>query len=267
MLTIGEFSRICRVSVKTIRYYDQIGLLKPRQVSRDSGYRYYETAQLQDMLLIQRLKRYGFSLPEVAVALSARDPEALRQVLLEKKDAFLRDIQSQQHVLLLMERDIQRIERRENIMQTNYSIKTVQMQPKSICSIRRTMSLKDFNEAFGALCAEMEKNRVRPAGPFLSVYHDEEFNPESTDIEVGAVVAETEAPCVRTLDPGLCCMATHVGPYDDFSPCYAALSEWIEREGYTVSGPPFELYLKGYESGAAPEEFVTEIYMPICAAR
>lgn len=267
MLTIGEFSRICRVSVKTIRYYDQIGLLKPRQVSRDSGYRYYETAQLQDMLLIQRLKRYGFSLPEVAAALSARNPEALRQVLLEKRDAFLRDIQSQQHVLLQMERDILKIERRENIMQTNYIIKTVQMQPKSICSVRRTMSLKDFNEAFGALCAVMEKNQLRPVGPFLSVYHDEDFNPESADIEVGAEVADTAAACVRKLNPGLCCTATHIGPYDDFSPCYAALSEWIEREGYAVSGPPFELYVKGCESGVVPDDYVTEIYIPIRPAR
>lgn len=267
MLTIGEFSRICRVSVKTIRYYDQIGLLKPKYVCRESGYRYYETAQLQDMLLILRLKRYGFSLPEVAASLSSRDPQALRQTLLEKKDAFLRDIQSQQRVLLQMERDIQRIERRENIMQTNYEIKTVQIQPKSICFVRRTMSLRDFGEAFGALCAVMEKNRLRPAGPFLSVYHDEEFNPESADIEVGAEVAETAAACVRTLDPGLCCMATHIGPYDDFSPCYAALTEWIEREGYAVSGPPFELYVKGCESGVSPEEYVTEVYFPIRAAR
>jgi hypothetical protein len=44
MLTIGEFSKICRVSPKTLRYYDQIGLLKPSQVSSDSGYRYYEVA-------------------------------------------------------------------------------------------------------------------------------------------------------------------------------------------------------------------------------
>ena len=66
MLTIGEFSKICRVSTKTLRYYDRIDLLKPGQVDNDSGYRYYEVAQLQDMLLISRLKQYQFSLPEIA---------------------------------------------------------------------------------------------------------------------------------------------------------------------------------------------------------
>lgn len=73
MLTIGEFSKISRVSTKTLRYYDQIGLLKPGYVSRDSGYRYYEVAQLRDMLLITRLKQYQFSLPEIAAVLATRD--------------------------------------------------------------------------------------------------------------------------------------------------------------------------------------------------
>lgn len=264
MLTIGEFSRICRVSAKTLRYYDQIGLLKPGYVSRESGYRYYETTQLQDMLLIARLKRYGFSLPEISAALVSRDPQALAEKLRVKKDAFLRDMEVQQHVLLQMERDIQKIERCENIMQTNYSVSTVQVQPKTICSVRRKMSLRDFNEAFGALHAEMERSHLKPAGPFFSIYHDEEFNPENADIEVAAEVAATQAcGSVRSFDPGFCCMVTHVGPYDDFSPAYAALMEWIEREGYTISGPPFDMYMKGCEAGGPPEEYVTQIYFPI----
>lgn len=75
MLTIGEFSRISRVSTKTLRYYDQIGLIKPEYVGRDSGYRYYETRQLRDMLLISRLKQYQLSLPEIAAILARKDAQ------------------------------------------------------------------------------------------------------------------------------------------------------------------------------------------------
>jgi len=77
LLTIGEFSRISRVSTKTLRYYDQIGLLKPGYVSRKSGYRYYDVSQLRDMLLIARLKQYQFSLPEIAVVLAKKDDRYL----------------------------------------------------------------------------------------------------------------------------------------------------------------------------------------------
>jgi DNA-binding transcriptional MerR regulator len=263
MLTIGEFSKISKVSPKTLRYYGEIGLLKPGFVSKDSGYRYYEVSQLRDMLLISRLKQYGFSLPEIATVLASGDNQHLAELIRVKKEELLRQIQNQQHIQLQMEHDIQRIERGENIMQSNYLVKTVQVEPKCIYSLRRKMSVRDFGEMFGTLCAGLEKKGLNPTGPFLSIYHDEEFNRECTDIEVGIEVAVDKGEHIRTLSPGLCCFATHVGSYDDFTACYTALMEWIEQEGYTVSGPPFELYVKGCEENVQPSEYVTEIYFPI----
>jgi effector-binding domain-containing protein len=205
-----------------------------------------------------------FSLPEISTVLASSDNIRLVKMMRAKKEEFLQQIQNQQHILLQMEQDIQKIERCENIMQSNYFVKTVEMQPKTIYSHRRKMSIKDFGEAFGALCAGLEKNSYKPAGPFLAVYHDEDFNHECTDIEVGVEVPSgISGENVRMLAPGPCCFATHVGPYDDFTPCYTALMEWIENEGYTISGPPFELYIKGCEDNIQPSEYVTEIYFPI----
>ena len=263
MLTIGEFSKISRVSTKTLRYYDQIGLFKPSYVSGDSGYRYYEVSQLQDMLLISRLKQYQFSLPEIAAVLAKKDTGYLAEMIHSKKEDLLRQIRCQEYILLQMEQDIEKIKRCENIMQSNYLVKTIEIPPKNIYSLRRKMGIRDMGDVFGELCAGLEKNRLKPVGPFLSIYHDEEFNRESTDIEVAVEVSGGSGKHVRTLAPGLCCFATHIGPYDDFTRCYAALTEWIESEGYTVSGPPFELYIKGCEDNIQPSEYVTEIYFPI----
>jgi len=263
MLTIGEFSRLSRVSAKTLRYYDQIGLLKPGFVSRESGYRYYRASQLRDMLLISRLKQYRFTLPEIAAVFAKQDNGYLSALIQLKKDELTSQIIDQQRVLFQMEQDLKKMERREDIMRTDYLIRTVQFEPRNIFSLRQKMSLQDFGKVFGELAARMEKRRVKPSGPFLSVYYDEEFNHECTDIEVGAVVSENSGGNIRKLDPGLCCFAAHIGPYDDFTPCYTALAEWIEREGYIVSGPPVELYIKGCEDNIKPDEYVTEIYFPI----
>ena len=263
MLTIGEFLKISRVSTKTLRYYDQIGLLKPGYVSRDSGYRYYEVAQLRDMLLISRLKQYQFSLPEIAAVLAKKDEAYLAKLIKVKQRELSLQINSQQLLLLQMEQDLSKIERYENIMKTEYLIKTTEFKPINIYSLRQKMSISDFNEGFGKLCAGFGKDKVRPAGPFLSAYHDEDFNHECTDIEMGVIVSDATGHKVRKHDPGLCCYATHVGPYDDFTACYTSLMEWIEREGYNISGAPFELYIKGMDDKIKPEEFVTEIYIPI----
>ena len=98
MYQIGEFSKICQVSVKTLRYYDRIGILRPSEVDRFTGYRYYNHDQLARMLLIQKLKRYGFSLDEIQPLLSCdsktfyeelrRQREKMKWRLMELGTAF-----------------------------------------------------------------------------------------------------------------------------------------------------------------------------------
>ena len=70
LLSIGEFSKICRVSTKTLRYYDEIGLIKPAEINTETGYRYYSIKQLKNMLFINRLKSYYFSLDEIKEVLN-----------------------------------------------------------------------------------------------------------------------------------------------------------------------------------------------------
>ena len=85
MLTIGQMSKVCGVSVKTLRHYDKIGLLKPQRIDEINGYRYYEDSQIGTMLLIGRLKRYGFSLTEIQALLTIPDSrELLRQLYKQK---------------------------------------------------------------------------------------------------------------------------------------------------------------------------------------
>ena len=61
LLSIGEFSSICKVSAKTLRYYAEIGLIHPEEIDPENGYRYYSISQLETMLFINRLKSYRFS--------------------------------------------------------------------------------------------------------------------------------------------------------------------------------------------------------------
>ena len=62
---IGEFSKLTNVSVKTLRYYDEINLFQPQEIDLFSGYRYYSNNQLDDLKLILSLKDVGFSLEEI----------------------------------------------------------------------------------------------------------------------------------------------------------------------------------------------------------
>jgi DNA-binding transcriptional MerR regulator len=70
MFRIGEFSRLARVSIKTLRHYDDEGLLRPAHVSRN-GYRYYSAAQLDTLQRILVFRDLGFSITEIRTFLVA----------------------------------------------------------------------------------------------------------------------------------------------------------------------------------------------------
>jgi DNA-binding transcriptional MerR regulator len=80
---IGEFSLLTRVSIKTLRYYDEVGLLKPVRVDVDSGYRYYSASQVPRLHRILALKDLGFPLDRIAKAIEEGvTPDALRGMLM-----------------------------------------------------------------------------------------------------------------------------------------------------------------------------------------
>lgn len=67
MYKIGEFAKITDMSIRTLRYYDEINVLKPGYVDKFSGYRYYTDENLSDVELINFMKYVGFSLEEIVL--------------------------------------------------------------------------------------------------------------------------------------------------------------------------------------------------------
>ena len=108
MLTIGEFSNICRVSTKTLRYYAEIGLILPDEINPKNGYRYYSIDQLERMLLINRLKDYCFSLEEIKLIFESEElmDEVLFTALNKKKKEIAVKVQKFEDTLHQIDSDI-----------------------------------------------------------------------------------------------------------------------------------------------------------------
>ena len=75
-LSIGDFSQITHLSVKTLRRYHEAGLLQPAEVDPRTGYRYYATTQVPTAQVIRRFRELGMPVREVREVLSATDPQA-----------------------------------------------------------------------------------------------------------------------------------------------------------------------------------------------
>ena len=141
MLTIGEFSNICRVSTKTLRYYAEIGLILPDEINPKNGYRYYSIDQLERMLLINRLKDYCFSLEEIKLILDSEEQidEVLFTALNKKKKEIAVKVQKFEDTMHQIDSDISNLRNGKSIMSYMESIdvRLVEIPMMYLLSIRK----------------------------------------------------------------------------------------------------------------------------------
>lgn len=264
LLQIGEFSKICQVSVKTLHHYDKIGLLAPAEVDRFTGYRYYKLEQIDTMNYIQRLKRYGFSLEEIQQIISLSDTKEISRRLREQRDKLKREQQEKTMILNELQAHISVFERTGDIMtyQKGYSIEIKNSPVMNVLAVRAMMGVDEFGKYYGTLFERVPRDRVTPTGLNGARYFDEEFNSESSDIEVFVGIKEKDK-ADKVLDSCECAMTVHHGGYSTLSEAYGAVVSWIAENGYEITGAPFDLYIKTQFDSLSPEEWETEVYFPV----
>ena len=262
MYQIGEFSKICQVSVKTLRYYDSIGILRPTEVDQFTGYRYYTREQLERMLLIQKLKRYGFTLEQIQPLLSCGTAALCRELRRQGKALQCRQLELGT-ILQELTMHLQNLERTDDTMAlTNaYEIRVTETQPLAVYALRRRIGVAEYGKYFGTLYERIGKDGVTP-GAVGAIYHDKEFDRDSSDIELFVSVQEADR-AEKMLEAQRCAMTVHKGPYSTLNETYAALATWIEENGYAWNGAPFEIYTRAAWSGLKVEDWETEVYIPV----
>lgn len=259
MLTIGEFSRLCRVSPRMLRYYESQGLLRPEAVG-ENGYRYYKQEQLTDALWIEHLKRYGFTLAEVKELLDQPEEVLLKRLHRRRLDAHY-EIYQMQERLRELEADILRMEGRP-MMNDRYEVILMPDPEQTVFGIRRTIPVTQFHDLFQELWAEIARRGLKQAGPVQMLYHSENFDYENADVEVQVVVAPGPDTTVKPAYDA-CATVLHKGPYDGLPAAYEALAAWMAAHpDYRICGPAIDRYLNDPDN-TPPEELCTGVLFPV----
>jgi len=268
MIRIGEFSKICKITVKTLRYYDKVDILKPSYINPNNGYRYYEIAQINKMILIQNLKTMGFRLDEISFIIkSSLNMNQIADLLERKKDEVEKNILLEKTKLLKLNNFIKKLEE-GNIME-NVKIKTL---PKVIVASMRLI-IKNYNELYRIapeMGKKMESHGAVCQEPFycFNIYHDKEYKEENIDIEICESVVKKlenrdgiEYKIVDQVKKAAC--IEHKGPYENLIESYKKILEWIEENGYEIAGNERESYIDGCWNKNDPKDWLTEIQIPI----
>jgi DNA-binding transcriptional MerR regulator len=267
MIKIGDFSRISQVSVKTLRYYDEVGLLKPVEVDRFTGYRYYAFDQLTRLYRILALKDLGFSLEQIARLLDEDLSNAELRGMLRLKQAELRQqVQDQARRLERVEIRLRQLEQETDM--SDYEVVLKRVQPVLVASVRGVIpAYPEQMQLWDSLETYLHAQGITPKGPCFTIYHEDEPEIEAEVCEpLMAPIPSQGAVQVHEL-PEVEWMATtiHHGPYTQLGDAYGAILKWIEGNGYRICGPGREHYLKESEPPGIQNdpETVTEIQFPV----
>lgn len=270
MLSIGEFSKICKVSTKTLRYYAEIGLLGPSEVNPENGYRYYAIEQLEKMLFINRLKAYSFSLDEIKALLQSEEiqDDNLYRAFIHKKKDIETQVYNYSQILTQLEGDISAIERGESIMSylEDIDVQLVDVPKMYLLSIRKMVQAEDFPteyiKCYEKLFKRIAVNKLTMSGEPMALFHSAEYSPSGLDTEFAIPVHEYVTG-TRDFCPGLCLKTVVRGAYSELSSVYAKQIEWAEKEGYRCTNALFEVYVTDPSQVENEQDNITEVYYPV----
>jgi effector-binding domain-containing protein len=268
MFKIGDFSRLSRISVKALRFYDEIGLLKPVQVDQFTGYRYYSADQLPRLHYILALKDTGLSLEEIVKLIdNSLAPAQLRDIFILKQAELRQRLSEEQQRLAHVEKLLSQIEKEGKM--PDYKVVVKKIEPQLVASVRGILpAYGEVGQFYEEIFKHLAKKMIfKPSAATLLICHDQEFKEKDVDVEICVPIKKAvsgsdkvkvyELPAVEAA-----CIILK-GPYEGLTPAYGALMAWIETSGYQPSGPSREIYLSSPYDKKNPADYVTEIQLPV----
>jgi DNA-binding transcriptional MerR regulator len=247
MLSIGGFANAAQLSIKALRLYDQLGILKPSYVDRESGYRYYHADQLREARLIRMMRQMDMPLATIRQVLAAApaQAEALVQEYWLKRERRMEEARRLLHDLVAS------LRQETSAMALEVRVHSVNPQP--IISITRNVKVDQLNKHIGdslkRLFALMEEQGATIAGPPLGIYHGpinhDEDGPIEVCVPVQGQIATTGDIRSRELAGG---KTASVMLHDDqcrfpeILKGYDAVYDWLRQNGYQPAESPREIW-------------------------
>jgi len=264
MFRIGDFSKLGQVSIKALRFYDEVGLLKPTYVDRDTGYRYYSATLLPRLNRILAFKELGFSLGEIIHLLEGDLPvDRVRESLQSRRTELARNIERERAQLIEVDAWLAQIDQAGRLPDYEVTIKRV--ATRLVASMRDTLSsYADADDLFDELNSHL-KHRGAPLER-VAIWHTCAGQRRSIDCEAVVFLREPVRSAGRAqvyeLPGATVASVIHQGSDDRCEQAYRAARSWIKSNGYAIAGPNRELYWQG---GVAQydDSGVTEIQYPI----
>jgi DNA-binding transcriptional MerR regulator/effector-binding domain-containing protein len=267
MFSIGEFSTITGLTVKTLRFYQEEGVLIPSCVDDQTGYRYYDAGKVEIARVIAQLRKLEFPLAAIAEILRECDDDNDLLAQLESRRAGIADkLRQYKETKGTLDQIISAIQKTRSAMSdASLQVTEKTLEPMLIAGVRMRGKYSECGQGFRQV-GRMFGRHI--CGPPMMLIYDTEFKENDADFEACMPVRKGESTGevqVRELPGGRCVSVLHKGPYDECGRSYERLLTFIKEKGYETTTPCREVYIKGPGMifKGNPKNYLTEIQMMV----
>ena len=246
MLKIGEFSKLCKSTVKTLRYYDEVGLLNPVFVD-DNGYRYYEIEQLNTIIKIMELRGLDISINDIKeIIYNGKQFKVLNKQLRSLEGELIR----KQNQISLIKNYIVKAEKGD--FMENYEAKEI-VVPKNVVYYRHGIigSMAEMLNFIMEAQAECRANNptLKCKNYCYVTYTAKEYKEFKVELEYVEAVEKMgqESECIKfRIDNEIKAISVkHKGDYAGLSKAYAFALNYVKEKGLQIVGAIREVYIDG----------------------
>ena len=259
MLSIGEFSRLTHLSVRTLRRYHQSGLLEPARVDHSSGYRYYTADQIPTAQVIHRLRELEVPVGDVQRILGSPDPAVRADLVAD----HLRRLEAQLDRTRAAVTSLHRLLRPEP---ADLEMELRHAPATTVAAVEAEVDRDDVLDWYAGAMAELDAVVPAPTGSPGGLYDNALFETGRGHLLVYR--STPDPPSVGRvhpveLPPVELAVTTHVGDHHDIDVTYGRLGTWVVGNALAVAGPVRETYLVGPRDTPGVAAWRTEIGWPV----
>lgn len=263
MFRIGEFSKLAKTTVKTIRFYDEISLFKPAFVDAN-GYRYYSIEQLRLLQKIIELRSLDIPIDKIKQVLEGEDVNKIFKTRLTELESELE--RNKQNIVLIKNYLL------KGESMNNYQAKEISI-PKCIVFYRHGVidTMADLVPFILEAGEEVSKNNptlkcIQPDYCYV-VYAAKEYKEKDVEVEYAQAVEnfgkESENIKFKEMPKEKAISVFHKGSYSHLADAYAFALEFVNKNGYEISAPIRERYIDGCWNKESENDYLTEVQIPI----
>ncbi len=265
MYTIGEFSKITGLSVKTLRFYHEEGLLVPSAIDDETGYRYYAPVLIERARVVTRLRALEFPLADIAEMLAKHDDESdILDYLERHREAIQARLRQYREIHQALDKIItQEREARATMSSASFEVQEKDVPAMLVAGIRMQGRYSDCGPAFAKLG---RRCGFRICGKPMMLIYDHEYREDDANFEPCMPVRSGKSADgieVRELQGGRAVTLLHQGPWQELGRSYAKVLDYVKHNGYEIQSPCREVYVKGPGMifKGNPKKYLTEIQM------